>query len=153
MNAVQETTGEICRRLGLMWIDAFDIESADTSEQHAARIVGEWRTDVRELMEWLDWPAWQTCRPGCQVNVRPFLCSSPSLLGTDGALQEFCYIPTWPFVVAGDRQTGMNPRCVALNDANVVNPGWGGPGGPGGGGRWPGGPGRRPGRGHDYGDA
>ncbi|KZV73069.1 hypothetical protein PENSPDRAFT_603320 [Peniophora sp. CONT] len=131
LHAVQQTTHEICRRLALMWSDAFDIESADEAE--AARAVGEWGVHTKELMDWLDWSSWQTCRPGCKVN-------------------EFCYTPTWPFVVAGDRQSGMAPRCVALNDASVVSPGWGGPGGPGG----PGHPGRRPGRGpgrHDPDDA
>lgn len=120
-----------------MWTDAFDIEGAE--EADAARAIDKWRAHTETLMAWLDWSTWQTCRPGCNVNVRLFLYGhSPAC--ADEVLQEFCYIPTWPFVVAGDYQSGVVPRCVALNDPSVVSPGWGGPGGPGG-------PGRRPGRG------
>lgn len=75
LDAIQQTTQEICRRLALMWVDAFDMESPDEDEASAARAVEGWRRHTTELMEWLDWSTWQTCRPGCSVNVR-FLCAS-----------------------------------------------------------------------------
>ncbi|KAI0033094.1 hypothetical protein K488DRAFT_31255, partial [Vararia minispora EC-137] len=77
-SAFAETTHEICRTLGLIWADAFAVDSAD--EDVAARLLVIWKKQVTHLMHWLDWVEWRTCRPVC-------------------ALDEFCYIATWPFIV------------------------------------------------------
>ncbi|KAI0033101.1 hypothetical protein K488DRAFT_35988, partial [Vararia minispora EC-137] len=74
--AIKETVREICRRLGLMWLDAFDIEQAN--ERTAAHAIDGWRTHIMELMTWLDWSVWSVCRPSC-------------------ALDEFCYLSTRPY--------------------------------------------------------
>jgi hypothetical protein len=115
-NAVQGTAGEICRRLGLMWADAYDIEVADLGV--AARALEEWQMHTTQLMEWLDWTVWQTCRPACAPSVSFLLISSRYVLSPDN-LQEFCYLATWPFMVEGDRWEDKTPRCIR-NDKDVL---------------------------------
>ncbi|KAI0315111.1 hypothetical protein OF83DRAFT_1174142 [Amylostereum chailletii] len=90
-DAVRDTGHEICRRLTLMWVDAFDIEEADTDRVGVA--LAAWKTHVNELMAWLDWAVWLKCNPAC---------------GTD----SMCYIPTWPFPMPGDDPEVMTPRCL-----------------------------------------
>jgi hypothetical protein len=67
--AFLETTREVCRRVGLLWVEAYDIEGADG--EISARAVERWRMDVSELMEWLNWSVWRVCRPGCAPDVSP----------------------------------------------------------------------------------
>ncbi|KAI0069272.1 hypothetical protein BV25DRAFT_1791173 [Artomyces pyxidatus] len=91
-DAVEGTLREICRRLTFMWVDAFDIEAGSESRQREA--LAEWRIQVRELMDWLDWPNWTRCNPACSPDA-------------------ICYLPSWPFI-AGDDPDDMTPRCVSL---------------------------------------
>ncbi|KAI0060141.1 hypothetical protein BV25DRAFT_985684 [Artomyces pyxidatus] len=90
-DAVEGTLHEICRRLTLMWVDAFDIEAA--TDRRKAEALGRWRVHVRELMEWLDWSVWNKCNPACGIDA-------------------LCHVPTWPFV-EGDHPDDMTPRCIS----------------------------------------
>ncbi|KAI0060146.1 hypothetical protein BV25DRAFT_1807890 [Artomyces pyxidatus] len=92
-DAVQGTLREICRRLTLMWVDAFDIEEA--SEDRARAVLGTWKKHVGELMDWLGWSVWVRCIPGCNPDA-------------------ICYVPSWPAFVEGDSPYDMTPRCISL---------------------------------------
>ncbi|KAI0060140.1 hypothetical protein BV25DRAFT_1918007 [Artomyces pyxidatus] len=93
-DAVEGTLREICRRLALTWVDAFDIEAA--TDRRKAEALGRWRVHVRELMEWLDWSIWKRCNPACGVDA-------------------LCHVPTWPFFrfEPNDDLADMTPRCLS----------------------------------------
>ena len=67
LGAVEETLHEICRALGMMWVDAFDIESA--GDDRLSELVNGWKHQVKSLMLWLDWSIWIRCDPGCGPEV------------------------------------------------------------------------------------
>lgn len=66
-NSVEEVLGEICRTLGRLWVDAFDVEAAEKSMQ--VEVLERSKLRVTELMRWLDWPMWVKCRPSCGPEV------------------------------------------------------------------------------------
>ncbi|KAI0060145.1 hypothetical protein BV25DRAFT_986342 [Artomyces pyxidatus] len=90
--SVQGTLHEICRRLTVMWVDAFDIEAA--SEERAVVALENWRVHVKELMDWLGWSVWVDCNPACNPDA-------------------MCYLPSWPSFREGDIQDDMTPRCIS----------------------------------------
>ncbi|KAI0314483.1 hypothetical protein OF83DRAFT_1174711 [Amylostereum chailletii] len=87
--AVEDTQHEICRRLSLMWTDAFDIEEAKSHRVDQA--ISSWKMHVRELMAWLNWSVWVKCDPMC---------------GPD----EMCTLPVFPFNSDEDARE-PTPRC------------------------------------------
>ncbi|KAI0060148.1 hypothetical protein BV25DRAFT_986335 [Artomyces pyxidatus] len=91
--SVQGTLHEICRRLTLMWVDAFDIEAAD--ETHARNILEVWQVQVSELMEWLGWSVWSRCNPACEPDA-------------------MCYLSTWPPFVFDPSRKHAGPHCISL---------------------------------------
>jgi hypothetical protein len=115
--AVENTLREICRRLVLVWVELFDVEAAD--EAGAAEATQMARRHIEELMTWLGWSVWVRCEPGCSLGVRRLiLCFS--LVRIDECVdveQEFCYLPSWPFILGGDASDTM-PRCLSLD--NVI---------------------------------
>ncbi|KAG2050761.1 hypothetical protein BDR06DRAFT_959929 [Suillus hirtellus] len=85
LQAVRETTHEICRVVTKMWasgmnlgVDAFYPPEQRPEVGHIDTLMGEWKEDVTQLISWLDWSVWVKCRPAC-------------------GLEEMCYLPTWPF--------------------------------------------------------
>jgi hypothetical protein len=66
--AVENTLREICRRLGLLWADFFDVEGAD--EAKAAEVIEVGHRQIDELMSWLGWSLWVRCEPACGLGVR-----------------------------------------------------------------------------------
>ncbi|THH17485.1 hypothetical protein EW146_g3336 [Bondarzewia mesenterica] len=88
--AVEETLHEICRVLGVMWVHAFDIETA--TEQLLGELVKGWREQVKSLMNWLDWSMWVRCESACGP-------------------ESICHIPTWPFRSDED-PNDMTPRSL-----------------------------------------
>lgn len=66
-SSVEEVLGEICRTLGSLWVDAFDVEAAEMGMQ--VEVVERSRLKVTRLMRWLDWPMWVKCRPSCGPEV------------------------------------------------------------------------------------
>ncbi|KAF9647469.1 hypothetical protein BDM02DRAFT_3129745 [Thelephora ganbajun] len=53
----------ICGILGDLWVDAFDIKSADEGAKQT--LPEKWETEVQKLMEWLDWSILDKCKSGC----------------------------------------------------------------------------------------
>ncbi|KAG1890918.1 hypothetical protein F4604DRAFT_1876148 [Suillus subluteus] len=93
LQAVRETTREICRVVTKMWasgmmtgVDPLYPPEQRPKADHIRTLMGEWREDVTQLMAWLDWSVWVKCRPAC-------------------GFEEMCYLPTWPigfFPTPGD---------------------------------------------------
>ena len=66
--AVENTLHEICRRLALVWVEFFDVETAD--EVAATEAIEVAHGHIDELMHWLDWSVWVRCEPRCSLGVR-----------------------------------------------------------------------------------
>ncbi|KAG6330331.1 hypothetical protein ID866_8758 [Astraeus odoratus] len=86
LNAVQETTQEICRVITNMWtsgvlagVDSFLSSTAgsEASVDIIRTLTKTWRIDLSGLMQWLDWNTWVKCNPACGP-------------------EEMCYLTTWP---------------------------------------------------------
>jgi hypothetical protein len=77
-DSIEQTLHEICRQLGLIWLDAINIEGVD--EKTATQSVLEWRRLVLGLMRWLDWYTWKLCKPGCAVGVSKYFWIYDKLL-------------------------------------------------------------------------
>ncbi|KAG2349970.1 hypothetical protein BDR05DRAFT_923899 [Suillus weaverae] len=84
LQAVRETTHEICRVATKMWasgliagVDPFYPPEQCPEASHIHTLMGEWKEDVTQLISWLDWSVWVKCRPACGI-------------------EEMCYLPTWP---------------------------------------------------------
>jgi hypothetical protein len=91
LQAVRETTREICRVTTRIWASGFiagidPLYPADTPEVDRIRtLVGEWKEDMTKLISWLDWSVWVKCRPACGVEVknqrrRTFNCELTNLI-------------------------------------------------------------------------
>lgn len=65
--AVEDVLSQICSVLGEIWVDAFDSEKAEIKDLE--RFLLKWRSDVTDLMDWLDWPIWLKCNPACGPEV------------------------------------------------------------------------------------
>lgn len=59
----------ICSSITGIWETAFDSEEKSV---FAKRMVAEWRTEIEQLMQWLDWHTWVKCDPACAPGVRLF---------------------------------------------------------------------------------
>ncbi|KAF8609963.1 hypothetical protein BDV93DRAFT_517182 [Ceratobasidium sp. AG-I] len=78
----------ICSSLTGIWETAFDSEDQPV---FAKRMVADWRTEVEQLMEWLDWHMWIKCDPPCAPGLQ-------------------CVLTTWPWEIrSGDEDLG--PTC------------------------------------------
>ncbi|KAG2087329.1 hypothetical protein BD769DRAFT_1645598 [Suillus cothurnatus] len=84
LQAVRETTHEICRVVTKMWasglivgVDPFYPPEQRPRADRIHTLMGEWKEDVTRLISWLDWSVWVKCRPACGI-------------------EEMCYLPTWP---------------------------------------------------------
>ncbi|TFY61245.1 hypothetical protein EVJ58_g4634 [Rhodofomes roseus] len=97
-NALDEVLHELCRVLGSAWSEAFDIE--EKSADVAAEMLAKWRDNVDTLVEWLDWPVWMDCEPGCAIN-------------------EFCYVPQPRFGRKPGEDVDSTPRCVEWAPASL----------------------------------
>ncbi|KAG1903005.1 uncharacterized protein F5891DRAFT_111912 [Suillus fuscotomentosus] len=104
MQAVQETTHEICRVATKMWasgmiigVDPLYPPEQRPEADHIHALMGEWKEDLTRLISCLDWSAWVTCRPACDF-------------------EEMCYLPTWPY---GFFPTPGEPHQVPRNSASL----------------------------------
>jgi len=76
LQAVRETTREICRVTTRIWASGFiagldPLYPAD-EELEVDRIrtlMGEWKEELGQLISWLDWSVWVKCRPACGDEV------------------------------------------------------------------------------------
>ncbi|KAG1754551.1 hypothetical protein EDB19DRAFT_1626144 [Suillus lakei] len=105
MQALQETTREICRVITRMWasgfiagVDHFYPPEQRPEADRVRTLMDEWKEDITKLISWLDWSVWVKCRPACGV-------------------EEMCYLPTWPVgfflpseVVDEDHAAPFQPR-------------------------------------------
>ncbi|KAG2157020.1 hypothetical protein DEU56DRAFT_920690 [Suillus clintonianus] len=89
LQAVRETTREICRVTTRMWasgmiagVDSFYPPDQRPEADSLEALMGEWKEDITRLISWLDWNVWVTCRPAC-------------------GFEEMCYLPTWPLGFPG----------------------------------------------------
>ena len=75
LNAVQETTKEICRITTKMWatgvLSGLDtlVQVEHNRELDTTRLIDGWRDDIQKLMSWLDWSVWIKCQPVCGAEV------------------------------------------------------------------------------------
>ena len=85
LNAVRETTHEICRVVTSMWSSGVlagldeHLGGGDSEmDIEATRVLmKKWKHDLDGLMQWLDWNAWVKCRPACGPEVCLRSCFSP----------------------------------------------------------------------------
>ncbi|KAJ1310735.1 hypothetical protein OPQ81_009257 [Rhizoctonia solani] len=88
VKSIDTVQGAICSSLITIWATAFD--SAE-KPLFAERMVSEWRTEIENLMGWLDWHVWVKCDPPCSAGLQ-------------------CVLATWPWdVQIGDEDIG--PMC------------------------------------------
>ncbi|KAG8955047.1 hypothetical protein FRC00_005592 [Tulasnella sp. 408] len=81
--AVEVVTTEICRTLGVIWLDAFDAEQVENEMEQRDKLA-RWKGEIGRLMDWLGWAVWVKCKPACG----PFV-SSASLVLVPCALIDF----------------------------------------------------------------
>ncbi|KAG9016103.1 hypothetical protein FRB93_011577 [Tulasnella sp. JGI-2019a] len=68
-DAVGTVAREICRSLGIIWLDAFGVESRTEKEQIIS--MAKWYGEVKRLMGWLGWASWTefaACSPACGAH-------------------------------------------------------------------------------------
>ncbi|KAG9127020.1 hypothetical protein FRC07_000996 [Ceratobasidium sp. 392] len=86
--SLDRVQGAICSSLTHIWATAFDSEEKPV---FARKMVAAWKSEVEDLMEWLDWPMWVRCDPPCGPGTQ-------------------CVLATWPWEVrTGDEDIG--PTC------------------------------------------
>ena len=73
LQSVQGVSKEICRVLVTTWAegmetDVIELDLVETSSPIQA-LLKTWNLRVEELMAWLDWSYWRTCRPACSYEV------------------------------------------------------------------------------------
>ncbi|KAG9016087.1 hypothetical protein FRB93_011561 [Tulasnella sp. JGI-2019a] len=96
--AIEAVTKEICRTLGIIWLDAFDIEGKPEVQQKV--LMAKWLKEMTSLKEWLGWYAWSDftqCNPAC-------------------GLHEMCTSPQWPLDIDSSGQGGdelFRPYCMS----------------------------------------
>lgn len=110
LNAVQETTREICRITTKMWaagvlagLDPYLPHDSTPGTAEIARLIDTWRRELSDLMAWLDWSVWVRCRPACGP-------------------EEMCYLPTWP--VSAPRRPGRwpdRPPYERYESSDIIN--------------------------------
>lgn len=108
LNAVQETTREICRVITKMWVssvlaglDAYIPRDSTPDAAQIVRLMDSWRQELSALMKWLDWSVWVRCRPACGP-------------------EEMCYLPTWPINVPRGRRPHRPPH-RQYESSGVIN--------------------------------
>jgi hypothetical protein len=81
LQAVRETTHEICRVITKMWasglivgVDPFYPPEQRPQADRIHTLMSEWK-GVTRLISWLDWSVWVKCRPACGIEVTKSSCS------------------------------------------------------------------------------
>jgi len=76
LQAVRETTREICRVVTRMWasgfitgLDPFYLSDQPPEVDRIRSLMSEWNKDLMQLISWLDWSVWVKCRPACGTEV------------------------------------------------------------------------------------
>jgi hypothetical protein len=77
LNSTKSVSSEICRVIVGMWAEGMEhsIFSKDdfsrSDSESAQELMKRWKGLTEELIAWLDWSEWVTCRPACGVEVSP----------------------------------------------------------------------------------
>jgi hypothetical protein len=71
-NSLDRVQGAICSSITSIWETAFDSEDKPILAKH---MIAQWRTEIEELMNWLDWPIWVKCDPPCGPGVSTYYAS------------------------------------------------------------------------------
>ncbi|KIY67974.1 hypothetical protein CYLTODRAFT_375032 [Cylindrobasidium torrendii FP15055 ss-10] len=104
LSSFETTNKEICRVVTTMWangvhagLDEIIPVSPKATPDALRAVVRGWEESVIRLMAWLDWSVWVRCEPACD-------------------LEEFCYMPEWPWLYKGDEDEGVRnrpqPKCI-----------------------------------------
>ncbi|KAK0458949.1 uncharacterized protein EV420DRAFT_341001 [Desarmillaria tabescens] len=97
LESIDETNREICRVVTQMWaqgvLAGLDDMPTPTKleESPSPDLLPQWKTQISDLMAWLDWSIWVKCRPAC-------------------GFEEHCYLPMWPFFRGGGGFPGRGPN-------------------------------------------
>ncbi|KAG1832308.1 hypothetical protein DFJ58DRAFT_918181 [Suillus subalutaceus] len=126
LQAVRETTREICRVVTKMWasglivgVDPFYPPEQFPEADHIHTLMGEWKEDVTRLISWLDWSVWVKCRPACGIEVTKGcatyllgpLAFSPPPGGADDAPPFQDSASLWPDPNKGEWKRPQ-PKCI-----------------------------------------
>ena len=73
LQSIQGVSKEICRILVTTWAegmetDLIEFDLVETSSP-VQELLKTWKLRVEDLMAWLDWSYWRTCRPACSYEV------------------------------------------------------------------------------------
>ena len=73
LQSIQGVSKEICRILVTTWAegmetDLMEFDLVETSSP-VQELLKTWKLRVEDLMAWLDWSYWRTCRPACSYEV------------------------------------------------------------------------------------
>ncbi|KAG0697385.1 hypothetical protein DFH29DRAFT_157185 [Suillus ampliporus] len=81
LQALEEVTHEICRVTTKMWASGIRARLESSEElpppDHVHELMEEWKEEMLNLTNWLDWNTWVKCNPTC-------------------GFEEMCYLPSWP---------------------------------------------------------
>ena len=72
LNTTKSVSKEICRVIVRMWAEGMEYTiSKEGFGRSAEELVTRWKGLTEELMDWLDWSEWVTCKPACGNEVSP----------------------------------------------------------------------------------
>ncbi|KXN87592.1 hypothetical protein AN958_08433 [Leucoagaricus sp. SymC.cos] len=87
LESVKTSEKEICRILVRAWAQSAYLNTGSSqlgldgpTGSKPEELVRKWEKEISELMNWLGWDIWVTCRPVC-------------------GYEEICYLPGWPFLL------------------------------------------------------
>ncbi len=76
LESIDETNREICRIVTRMWAEGVLAGLDDAAspmklgDSPPPDLLPQWKTQISDLMAWLDWSVWVKCRPDCGFEVR-----------------------------------------------------------------------------------
>ena len=74
LNSTKSVSKEICRVIVGMWAEGTEhsiSKEGFTRSESAQELITRWKGLIEDLMAWLDWSEWVTCRPACGDEVSP----------------------------------------------------------------------------------
>ncbi|KAI5899257.1 uncharacterized protein SCHCODRAFT_02604621 [Schizophyllum commune H4-8] len=101
----------LCDDFGALFAESWDVVATARSGLHdrkgtAGSDVQAWQARVRDLVAWLDWPAWMQCKEVC-------------------GRESVCTVPVWPIAWVGwgrgqqdeaKLREQLRPKCMSLGD-------------------------------------